>query len=248
MNKTNHTQFSTLNAPLILMIEDNPSILRTNRMELELEGYRVLSAQTLTAGRELVEREHPDLILLDILLPDGNGLEYCRELFGQDGPRILFLSALNTPEDVITGLRAGGDDYMTKPYLTEELLARVEALLRRPVRSKAELPSLRIGPLELNVTAGRAYLNRNDLLLTPKELSLLGILLRRPGEYVASQELYEQVWGMDAVDTRPIRQHIRRLREKLGEDAPIIIESEQGRGYRIVKTNSKSSQNITLDP
>ena len=225
----------------ILIIEDNPAILRTNRMKLELEGYRVLAASTLMKGRELMNREHPDLILLDILLPDGNGLEYCRELFKKDGPRILFLSALDTPQDIITGLRAGGDDYMTKPYLLEELLARIETLLRRSAAAPTETASLRIGPLELNRTAGlsRAYLYGDDLLLTPKELSLLSILLQRQGQYVSSQELYSQVWGMKAVDTRTVKQHIHRLREKLGKTAPVAIESEQGKGYCIVETEQK---------
>ena len=232
-------------SPWILMIEDNPAILRTNRMELELEGYRVLTAKTLAKGRELVERECPDLVLLDILLPDGNGLDYCRELFGQCAPRILFLSALSAPEDVVAGLRAGGDDYMTKPYLAEEMLARVEALLRRPAIPKTELPVMSIGPLELNATAGRAYLSGKDLLLTPKELALLTILMRRSGEYVPSQELYERVWGMNAVDNRPVKQHIYKLREKLS-GAPIAIESEQRKGYKIVETHVKGIQKMTL--
>lgn len=231
----------------ILMIEDNPDILRANAAELRMEHYRVLEADTLEAGRALAQRECPDLLLLDILLPDGSGLDYCREVFGQNAPRILFLSAMNAPEDVIAGLRAGGDDYMTKPYLMQELLARVEALLRRTQVAQPVPEPLCVGSLELNATAGRAYLAGQDLLLTPKECALLEILLARLGQFTASAELYELVWGMEAVDTRPIRQHIRRLRDKLGKNAPILIESEQGSGYRIVEAPPKSSQNITLD-
>jgi len=93
-------------------VEDDLSILRVNRMALEMEGYRVLEAETLAAGREAVESENPDLIVLDITLPDGSGLEYCRELRGKSGVRILFLSALSAKEDSIAGLRAGGDDYI----------------------------------------------------------------------------------------------------------------------------------------
>lgn len=224
----------------ILMIEDNQAILRTNRMMLELEGYPVLTAETLEQGREIMKREQPALILLDILLPDGNGLQYCRELLGHNGPRILFLSALNTPEDIIAGLRAGGDDYMTKPYLLEELLARVEALLRRPVVPGHEINSLCIGSLELKNTAGgsRAYLGGKDLLLTPKELALLSILLQKQGEFVLTHVLYEQVWGMKALDTRTVKHHIRRLREKLGKDPQIVIESEQGKGYRVLEKST----------
>lgn len=235
------------NQATILMIEDNPDILRANAAELRLENYRVLEAETLAAGRALAEREAPDLILLDIILPDGSGLDYCREVFGPNAPRILFLSALHTPEDVVAGLRAGGDDYMTKPYLMQELLARIAAILRRPKMGKPEPRPLRLGSLELNAISGRAYLAGNDLLLTPKELSLLEIMLARLGQFTTSAELYELVWGMQAVDTRPIRQHIRKLREKLGENAPVIIESEQGTGYRIVASSPKSIQNITLD-
>lgn len=230
----------------ILMIEDNPAILRTNRMALESEHYRVLEADTLAVGRALAQREIPDLILLDILLPDGNGLDYCREVFGQTAPRILFLTAMNTPADMIAGLRAGGDDYMTKPYLIGELLARVEAILRRPNMTQAEPTILRIGTLELNSTAGRVYLGETDLLLTPKELALLEIMLSTLGQFTTSAKLYELVWGMQAVDARPVRQHVRRLREKLGENAPVLIESAQGSGYRMVKVPPKSSQNITL--
>ncbi len=222
------------NQATILMIEDNLDILRANAAELRLENYRVLEADTLEAGRTVAQRELPDLILLDILLPDGNGLDYCREVFGQNAPRILFLSSMNTPEDVIAGLRAGGDDYMTKPYLMQELLARIEALLRRLQMGTTEPQPLRIGSLKLNTASGRAYLGGKDLLLTPKECALLEMLLLRLGHFRASKELYQLVWGMEAVDTRTIRQHIRRLREKLGENAPVLIESEQGRGYRIV--------------
>ena len=110
-----------------------------------------------------------------------------------------------------------------------------------------EPQTLRVGSLELNGTAGRAYLAGEDLLLTPKECALLEMLLSRLGQFIASSELYQLVWGMEAVDTRPIRQHIRRLREKLGENAPVFIESEQGSGYRIVEALPKSSRNITLD-
>lgn len=227
------------NNATILMIEDNPDILRANAAELRMENYRVLEADMLEAGRALAQRERPDLILLDILLPDGSGLDYCREIFGQNAPRILFLSAMNTPEDVIAGLRAGGDDYMTKPYLMQELLARIEAILRRAQITKPEPQTLRIGWLELNTAAGRAYLAGEDLLLTPKEYALLEALLARRGQFIASGQLYRLVWGMEAVDTRPIRQHIRRLREKLGESAPVFIESEQGTGYRIVETPTK---------
>lgn len=115
----------------ILIVEDDADIRAANRDLLELAGYRVVTASTLASGRDAVERNHPDLVILDVLLPDGSGLDLCRDLRKSDDVRILFLSALNTSEDVVEGLRRGGDDYLGKPYLTEELLLRVQALLRR---------------------------------------------------------------------------------------------------------------------
>ena len=219
----------------ILLVEDEFDVMNGNRIALELEGYRVLEADTLAKGRELVEREHPDLIVLDILLPDGNGLAYCQELRGKSGVRILFLSALNTKEDAIAGLRMGGDDYIAKPYLMDELLIRIETLLRRgKLIGTAEAP-LRIGALEISSMPRMVRLNGQNLQFTPTELILLETLLRKRDQYIRTRELYERVWGMEAIDTRPIKQHIRNMRSKLGDNAPVAIESIQGKGYRIIK-------------
>lgn len=223
----------------ILMIEDNPDILRANAAELRMENYRVLEADTLEAGRVLAQREQPDLLLLDILLPDGSGLDYCREIFGQNAPRILFLSAMNAPEDVIAGLRAGGDDYMTKPYLMQELLARVEALLRRTQIGQPVPESLRVGSLELNGTAGRAYLAGQDLLLTHMEYTLLEYLARNMDRYLSAEELYQKLWDMEAVsDVRTVWEHISRLRKKLVAGTAADIESVRGKGYRLLAAQS----------
>ena len=219
----------------ILLVEDEFDVMNGNRIALELEGYRVLAADTLAKGRELVEREHPDLIVLDILLPDGNGLAYCQELRGKSGVRILFLSALNTKEDAIAGLRMGGDDYIAKPYLMDELLIRIETLLRRGKLIGTEEAPLRIGALEISSVPRMVRLNGQNLQFTPTELILLETLLRKREQYIPTRELYERVWGMEAIDTRPIKQHIRNMRSKLGDNAPVAIESIQGKGYRIIK-------------
>jgi len=219
----------------ILLVEDEFDVRKGNRIALELEGYRVLEADTLAKGRELVEREHPDLIVLDILLPDGNGLAYCQELRGKSGVRILFLSALNTKEDAIAGLRMGGDDYIAKPYLMDELLIRIETLLRRGKLIGTEEAPLRIGALEISSVPRMVRLNGQNLQFTPTELILLETLLRKRDQYIRTRELYERVWGMEAIDTRPIKQHIRNMRSKLGDNAPVAIESIQGKGYRIIK-------------
>lgn len=222
------------NKATILMIEDNPDILRANAAELRMENYRVLEAETLAEGRALAQRERPDLLLLDILLPDGNGLDYCREVFGQNAPRILFLSAMNAPEDVIAGLRAGGDDYMTKPYLMGELLARIEAILRRPQMGKTEPQHLCVDSLALNTASGRAYLHEQDLLLTRMEYTLLEYLANNMDKYLSAEELYRKLWDMEAGgDVRTVWEHVSRLRKKLAEGAA-DIKSVRGKGYRLV--------------
>lgn len=224
-----------MNGAGILLIEDEPHVLRSNRIALELEGYRVLEADTLAKGREIAVRENPDLILLDILLPDGNGLEYCLELRGGSGVPILFLSALSEKEDVIAGLRAGGDDYITKPYLMEELLARVGALLRRGRMNAAAEQSIRLGGLEIHVSSRRACLEGKDLLLKPKEFALLEALASERDKYMTADALYEKLWGMDAAgDTDTVKVHVSKLRKKLGNNAPVTIDQAWGKGYRLV--------------
>lgn len=224
---------------IILMIEDNPNLLRINSSVLRNMGYRVYTAQTLADGNNLVREVRPDLILLDILLPDGNGLEYCRERLDKRSACVLFLSALNTKDDVIAGLRAGGDDYISKPYLMEEMLARIEALLRR--RGIIEEQRLRfgIGSLSLNQVSMHAYHRGRDLMLTPMEYKLLELLLNNKGQYLRAKTIYEQLWDMNAVDTRPVKQLARRLREKLLE-TEVVIEAAQGKGYRIVEKQKGS--------
>lgn len=218
----------------ILIVEDDHNIRNANRLALELEGYHVIEAETLSKGRRLVEELSPDLIIMDILLPDGNGLSYSEELRGRSGIRILFLSALNTKADLIAGLRAGGDDYITKPYDIDELILRVEALLRRGKLLGLEESLQSIGKLVLNHTSRRAFLNGEDLMLKPKEFSILLILINNYETTISAAELYEKVWGMDmAGDARTVKEHISRIRSKLGKTSGISILSERGRGYRL---------------
>jgi DNA-binding response OmpR family regulator len=218
----------------ILIIEDDRDILNANRAALELIGYDVLAADTLSKGQAIAEELLPDLIILDILLPDGNGLSYCEELRGKSGIRILFLSALNTKADVLAGLRAGGDDYIAKPYDMDELLLRVETLLRRGKLIGQDEPPLRLGGLELDFTSQRALLCGRDILLKPKEFALLAILAREPERTVPTSELYKKVWGMNmASETHTVKEHISRIRSKLGVDSGLSVISERGKGYRI---------------
>jgi len=218
--------------PLILVIEDDKNISRATRAMLELEGYRVYTAETLAEGNTLTEKYKPDLTVLDILLPDGNGLDYCRTLREQNnGGRILFLSALNTHEDVINGLRAGGDDYLAKPYITDELLLRIKALLRRGRIGESALD--RSGPLVWNRLSRQVAVNGQDLLLTPREYAVLELLCGEPGQYFTPEEIYKAVWNSEPLENlSPVHNHIYSLRQKLaGSGAE--IRSTRSRGYMI---------------
>lgn len=216
----------------ILIVEDDSDILNANRAALELEGYDVLAVDTLSKGRSVVDEYSPDLIVLDILLPDGNGLSYCEEMRRKSGIRILFLSALNTREDILAGLRVGGDDYISKPYDMDELLLRVEALLRRGKLIGQEEPPMRLGGLELDFISHRALLSGRDILLKPKEFALLAALAREPGRTLSATELYKKIWGMDlAGGAHAVKEHISRIRRKLGKESGLLIVSERGKGY-----------------
>lgn len=228
-----------MNRAKILIVEDDRDILSANCAALEMEGYHVCTAETLSKGRSIAESFLPDLIILDILLPDGNGLAYCEELRGKSGVRILFLSALNTKADVLAGLRAGGDDYISKPYDMDVLLLRAEALLRRGRLNGQVEPPLRLGSLELDFTSHRALLSGRDMLLKPKEFLLLAALAREPGKTLSPADLYQKVWGMDmAGDARTVKVHISCIRSKLGEESGFSIVSERGEGYRLQSSDS----------
>lgn len=201
----------------ILVVEDDANILKASCKALKLEGYDVLAAKSLSAGHSLMECEAPDLIVLDVLLPDGNGLDYCEELRGKSDVPILFLSALNTSRDIVAGLQAGGDFYLPKPYDMDVFLAQVNAMLRRGKSTPHENGSLCFGELMLDTVSRCGFLNGRDLLLKPKEFALLEVLIRQNSRPINAHELYKHVWGRNAAgDVRTVWVHISALRSKLG--------------------------------
>lgn len=209
---------------VILIIEDDPVILKTNQQALEMQGYRVLQASTVKSGKLILEQETPDLIILDILLPDGNGLDYCEELRKKQNTPVLFLSALGTSTDILFGLRAGGEDYISKPYDLDILLAKVEILLRRCNSNTTggteyyDHNRLCIGNIRLDLRTRRGYLKNKDIHLSPREFIILEVLIQQNGIPISADELYWQAWDMDtAGDLRTIWVHISTLRSKLGD-------------------------------
>jgi DNA-binding response OmpR family regulator len=216
----------------ILLVEDNLEIQRANERMLQLNGYAVETAFDLGQARVAIKSAAPDLVVLDILLPDGSGVAFCEEIRRVTDVPILFLTALGETGDVVEGLRAGGDDYLSKPYHYAVLMARIEALLRRARRVGA--PTISVGLIKVNLLSRRASVNGRDLLLTPKEFALLEILASSAGQYVSGAELYERAWGMGSIDdVRTVWDHISRLRRKIGGNAGVRFESARGKGYRI---------------
>lgn len=226
----------------IFLVEDNSHILDINREILRGAGYRVLMAATLAAARKVLAHETPDLLVLDVMLPDGDGVAFCAELRAQGlAAPVLFLTAKSGKSDILEGLTAGGDDYLTKPYDLDIFLARVQALLRRavpapvPQGGTAPARTLCVGNIEINFLARRVLLGGRDALLTPKEYALLELLIKNRGRYIPTATLYESVWGMDALKRNgTVREHIYRLRRKLGEGAALRVEGLRGQGYRVV--------------
>ena len=215
----------------ILLVEDNPHIMKINRELLTMQGYEVYGAATVAQCREILHWHPVDLVVLDILLPDGNGVELCREIKHRYQTPILFLSALGESRDVVEGLRAGGDDYLPKPYDLEVLLAHIEARLRQ---TRRETDFLCYGPLRLDLRTGCGYLEDKNLLLTQKEFSVLLLLTRRRETVVSKEELLE-IWGSPcAEDAHNLWTLISRLRSKLCfQESRLEIASVRGVGYRL---------------
>ena len=209
---------------LILLVEDNAQILRGNERMLKRRGYDIVTAMTLCETKDCMSSVSPDVIVLDIMLPDGNGLDFMRELREKSNIPILLLSGLTTPEDIVRGLDDGGDDYLTKPYDFSVLLAHIEALLRR----SAHIPKhLTKGTLTMDIRANRAFLSGMDMLLTPKEFAVLLLLAENEGQIISTNYIYESVWKQDDDSNTSVvvKNVMSRLRKKLGKE--IIIENDR---------------------
>ena len=216
----------------ILLVEDNPHIMKINAEALGMYGYEILKAATAQECRQALLWHPVDLVVLDIMLPDGNGVELCRELKQRYHVPILFLSALGESRDVVEGLRAGGDDYLSKPYDLEVLAARVEARLRQEQERRRYIT---YGSLQLDTLTGCAFLDKTDLLLTQKEFTVLLLLAQNAGETVPKQVLLQGVWNTDTEDDhRALWTMISRLRRKLNsENSRLEISSKRGDGYAL---------------
>ncbi len=218
----------------ILIVEDEADLRDTLKFNFKEQGYKVSTAANGRVGLEKARTKKPDLIILDLMLPEMDGLTVIRTLRQESDVPVLMLTARSSEIDKIVGLENGADDYLTKPFSLGELLARVRALLRRADRMSTR-NVLTSGPIELDLVSRRAMLHNQLLELSPKEFSLLAELMRYERAVLSRDLLLTQVWGYDFIgDTRTVDVHIRWLREKIEEDPshPVMIQTVRGIGYR----------------
>ena len=218
----------------ILLVDDELTLLETLAFNLRAAGYQVVTAGDGAAALEQARAEAPDLVVLDLMLPELDGLTVCRSLRQHSDVPILILTARTGELDKIVGLESGADDYLTKPFSLGELQARIRALLRRAGSAQAS-DELRANDLWLNLVSRRAFLEGKELVLSPKEFSLLAELMRHQGAVLSRDLLLTRVWGYDFYgDTSTVDVHVRWLREKIEQDAsrPVRIMTVRGIGYR----------------
>jgi DNA-binding response OmpR family regulator len=225
-------------AELVLVIEDEKEIRDLVRYNLERAGFHVATAADGEEGLTRLFASRPDAVVLDLMLPGRNGLEVLREVRGEpltsDVP-VIVLTARGTEMDKLLGFEHGADDYLTKPFSVRELIARVQALLRRarPVKAEAVIEA---GELRIDPGSHDAALRGKPLVLTPREFDLIAFLASHPGRVHSREELLRKVWGYDYLgETRTVDVHIRRLRAKFGARAA-MIETVTGAGYKLVAT------------
>jgi two-component system, OmpR family, KDP operon response regulator KdpE len=223
----------------VLVVDDEAAILRFLRPALEANGYEMASAGTVAEATKRIAAESPDIVLLDLGLPDGDGKDVIRRAREWSDVPIIVLSARERETEKIEALDLGADDYINKPFNVGELLARMRTALRHRMQRKSETPLLRVGNLEVDSVRHRATRSGAELKLTPKEFELLSFLARHAGRVVTHKQILTAVWGpAHTEDTQYLRVYVGQLRQKIEEhaDDPRIILTEPGIGYRIAES------------
>jgi two-component system response regulator MtrA len=225
----------------ILVVEDDASIRELTERGLTNAGFEVVSAATGTDGLERFRTDHPQAVVLDVMLPGMDGLEVCKAIRASSSVPVVMLTARSDTIDVVVGLESGADDYVTKPFEMPELVARVRAALRRAstVGSATQDDRLTVGPVQIDVAAHTVMREERTIELTPTEFRLLVELARHRGNVLSREQLLELVWGYDYLgDSRLVDATIQRLRAKVEPDAatPTVIETVRGVGYRAARS------------
>jgi DNA-binding response OmpR family regulator len=229
----------------IVLIEDDADLYALLKYNLEKEGFQLVGSQTGKGALDLCRRERPDLILLDIMLPDSDGLDICKGI--RNHPElahvpVIFLTARASETDRIVGLELGANDYIVKPFFVRELIARIKIQFRG---QSAPTKTLRAGNLELDRSSCRVRLGNEELQLTATEFRLLEFLMSRPGVVFSREQLLDAVWGHDrAVTDRTVDVYVLRLRQKIERDAanPAFIRSVRGFGYSFDRSQPETAE------
>jgi len=222
--------------PLILVVDDEPKVARLARDYLEKNGFRVLTAADGQSALATARREKPDLVILDLMLPNIDGREVCRILRRESDVPIIMLTALSEEIDQVTGLEIGADDYITKPFSPRAMIARVRALLRR-TRGDIKAPTIiRSGGLEIDTEKYNVTFNGSPIKLTPNEFKLLHLFASHPGQTLTREQLLDDLHGTASSIDRSVDSHIKNLRKKLETaSGEAMLETVYGIGYRFIE-------------
>ncbi|MBV0912502.1 response regulator [Anianabacter salinae] len=221
----------------ILIVDDEMPIRRLLRVALERAGYAAVEADCARAALGVLKSEVPQLVLLDLGLPDRDGLELIGAFREKDVP-IIVLTAREASSEKVAALDLGADDYVTKPFDSEELLARIRSCLRRADQSHGRQRRLKVGPVQVDLDAHTVHRRDSEVKLTPKEFMLLAVLASHPGKVLTHTHLLREVWGPAHIDqVEYLRVGVRSLRKKIEDDpsAPKLIQNEPGIGYRLIE-------------
>ena len=220
----------------ILVIEDEESFRDALQFMLSREGFEVSLAPNGAEGMKLFDEKQPDLVLLDLMLPEVSGTDVCKYIRSKSTTPVIMLTAKDTEIDKVVGLELGADDYVTKPFSTPELLARIRAVLRRgAVDLDEEQAFVAVGPVRMNFERHEVSVNGESVLLPLKEFELLEFLMRNSGRVLTRGQLIDRIWGSDYVgDGKTLDVHVKRLRSKIESDPanPLLITTVRGLGYR----------------
>ena len=222
-------------APLVLVVEDEPPLRRFLRAALEGHGFRFLEAATMREALQLAPGHNPDVYLLDLGLPDGDGIDLARRLREWTRAPIIVLSARGREEDKVNALDAGADDYLTKPFGVNELLARLRVALRHAGAGAAADPVFEVGPLRVDLARREVTVEGREVKLTPIEFKLLALLARHAGKVLTHRQILREVWGPAATEVHYVRVHMAELRKKIEAEParPRLLLTEPGVGYRL---------------
>jgi two-component system response regulator RegX3 len=222
--------------PMVLLVEDEESYQQALQIGLSAEGFSVVGAMSLTEARGILKDKTPSLILLDVMLPDGSGIDFCREISENWHVPTIIVSAADSEVNVVLGLELGAADYVAKPYRLRELVARMRAVLRRPVTIASEPDVISFGDLRIDFARHAVTRNGEDIDLSRKEFELLALFANNLGQVVTREVCLDTLWwGLQLSDTRTLDTHVKRLRQKIETDpsSPRHLITVRGVGFRL---------------